>query len=293
MSLLFEKYWDNKLSVVYSSYGVWNAVQFWNCNMLDGYALTYHPFAAGTNLTLSISPPSVRIGQALVTMMLCVPQLAFFSDDDGTSTREPRAIEHFSRSLVTLGLLAWNYHTEKKTAKKIDDDKFIGDKDDENKNKTPPIPLVGRLLSGLLGLSQIGISIYFARHYVAGNPKHYEPFIINILTTTDHVPASTLTKDFLRGVYLAGTYAVSGIGWTLSTLLLKAVCVNSATECLDILHCLAINVSSQVIQHSIGYIAGSGGEALGDYMYVHGPMSAPALGMIFAAIYLVQPKTTK
>ena len=113
---------------------------------------------------------------------------------------------------------------------------------------------------------------------------------MDILTTTDKIPPSTLTPDFLRGVYLAGTYAVSGIGTSLSILLLKAVVQNSTASSLEILKSLTINLSTQIILHTAGFLFRMGGDVLGDYMYVHGPMSAPAFGMILGAWYLIQRK---
>ena len=106
----------------------------------------------------------------------------------------------------------------------------------------------------------------------------------------DQVPLSRLTPDFLRGVYLAGTYSVLAIGWSIATCLSQAVILtNSKQDCYKALCCPTMNISTQVILHSICYMTGGGGPDLHQYMFVHGPMSAPVLLLALAGTYLCRP----
>ena len=262
---------SDNLSILHLCYATWNGSTFLaqsisSTTAMNGFELAYRPFAAGTSLTLAVSSSRIRMGHALATMAVCAPHL--FS--------ELGAQLHFGSSLIYLV----GHHFS-----------WFGESSEEevSEEANTPIRLAGRLLSGLLGISQLGVSILFTSNYIGNNPATYEAFLIDTLTSTDHVPMSTLTKDFLRGTYLAGTYAVLGIGWSLSAnLLWEVLFQNSAVGCRNVLTSFAVNLTTQVALHSIAYLLNSRGEALGDYMFVHGPMSAPVLAMILGARYLVQ-----
>ena len=75
---------------------------------------------------------------------------------------------------------------------------------------------------------------------------NYETFLTDLLTSTDKVPLTTLTKAFLRDVYLAGTYSVLGIGWSLGTCLTQAALVENSTR--RTLECLTGVVTNLVTQ---------------------------------------------
>ena len=254
---------------------VWNTARFATCDPLIGWSLTYFPFAAGTSLAMATAPPRIRVGQAVVTMIVCTPHLM----------TELGAQVHFGGSLLYLvgSKFGWDWwgetdgSSDAKSPKSKDSDK---------------IPLTARLLSGLLALSQVGVSVLFTSNYLLGDKAKYEAFLRDTLTTTDKVPSATLAEPFLRGVYLAGTYAVLGTGWSIATNLGRSVVQNSASDCEECLKAFAINLGVQVALHSIGYLANFGGDDLGDYMFVHGPMSAPVLAMVVGAWCLVQGRPT-
>ena len=254
---------------------VWNTARFATCDPLDGFSLTYFPFAAGTSLTLATAPPRIRAGQALATMIMCTPHLM----------TEPGAQIHFGGSLLYLigskfGCNWWGEAAAESVAA-------------SQSKESDKIPITARLLSGLLALSQIGVSVLFTSNYLVGDKSKYEAFLTDTLSTTDKVSASTLTESFLRSVYLAGSYVVLGTGWSIAGNLMKSVVQNSSPECEESLKAFAINLGTQVILHSIGYLAGFGGDALGDYMFVHGPMSAPVLAMVVGVWCLVKGRPSQ
>lgn len=261
---------SDKISILHLCYATWNGARFLvgsSNRRIDGFELAYLPFSAGTSLTLALSSlPWIRVGHAFATIAVCAPHIW---------TELGAQIHGGSSLLYLVGHYYCKWRNEHRR----------GVPSNET-NQRQTIPLAGRLLSGLLGLSQLGVSIYFTSNYIGNNPTVYEPFLVEMLTTTDHVPTTTLTQEFLRGTYLAGTYAVLGIGWSVSTCLVWEVMKNSAQGCKSALTSFTINLSTQVVLHSIGYLLGIGGEALGDYMYVHGPMSASVFAMIFGAHYL-------
>eukprot|EP00567_Pseudictyota_dubia_P005263 CAMPEP_0197463118 /NCGR_PEP_ID=MMETSP1175-20131217/60965_1 /TAXON_ID=1003142 /ORGANISM="Triceratium dubium, Strain CCMP147" /LENGTH=278 /DNA_ID=CAMNT_0042998797 /DNA_START=44 /DNA_END=880 /DNA_ORIENTATION=- len=252
----------DKVAKLHIASAAWNMARFAACNPLDGFSLTYFPFAAGTSLTLAAAPPRIRAGQAVATMIVCIPHLM----------SELGAQIHFGGTLLYLvgSKHVYNWWGEPNH----------DDKDFESSMPKETMPFGARLLSGLLALSQTGISILFTSNYLLGDVRKYEAFLTETLTATDKVPSSTLTPVFLRGAYLAGSYVVLGTGWSIAGNLTKAVVQNSAPDCQECLQCFAMNLSTQVALHTIGYLTHFGGDALGDYMYVHGPMSAPVLAMI-------------
>ena len=301
--------------LLYGSYGLYNVMKFRptmfgsndDSNLPTGYDLTYPPFMAGTSFTLAIASTPIRIIHSVTTMALCLPHILFSSkkdvDDDNMIVT---TYYHFGACAAYItSQLYFNFSSSKKetittkTKEEEEEEEKTGTNDGNatipTSSSSTGIPFGARMISGLLGISQIGVSILFTSNYWNGNPKLYEPFLIETLSTTDKVPLDVLTPEFLKGVYYAGIHSVVGIGWSLGLNLTKSVVVdNNQQDCYDTLKCFVTNLSTQVVLHSICYLTGGGGHNdLHQYMFVHGPMSVPVLAMSFGGMYLCQRPTTR
>lgn len=68
--------------------------------------------------------------------------------------------------------------------------------------------------AGAVSIGRIHL-LYFHLYWKQSNCLRV--LLVEMMTTTDHVPATTLKNEFLRGTNLVRTYAVWGIGWSIST----------------------------------------------------------------------------
>ena len=223
---------DNTVSLLHGSYAVWNAIQcvplLTSTELPDGYSLTYFPFAVGTHLSLALAaPPSFRRLHSMVSLVVYTPLLKPGNDAMGAKYH----------AAATIAYLMGRHLEDNQTQTPKQTQQFA-----TTEPKPTPIPLAGRVLAGVLGVSQLGISCYFTLHYFLGNPSSYEPFIRHLLVTQDKIPLVRLTSEFLRGVYLAGTYTVTPIGWCHATLLTQAVVQNSRRDCYTILKSIGIQL---------------------------------------------------